>query len=202
MNQSFTIHQIRKLENEEFKKLKSSFILMERAGSACAKFILNKFTFSHATILCGPGNNAGDGFIIARLLKKNKKKVSLYCLNKNTYSGDALKAYKKNKLQKKTFKTFNIKKNSLIIDCLFGIGLNRKIKGILKNVILLVNTSDNLVVAIDIASGLNGNSGKVMGAAIKANYSLALHGIKRGQTKSLGKKFSGKVKVIDIGIRS
>jgi len=152
--------------------------------------------------LCGPGNNAGDGFIIARLLKKNKKKVSLYCLNKNTYSGDALKAYKKNKLQKKTFKTFNIKKNSLIIDCLFGIGLNRKIKGILKNVISQVNTSDNLVVAIDIASGLNGNSGKVMGTAIKANYSLALHGIKRGQTKSLGKKFSGKVKVIDIGIRS
>ena len=74
MNQSFTIHQIRKLENEEFKKLKSSFILMERAGSACAKFILNKFTFSHATILCGPGNNAGDGFIIARLLKKIKKR--------------------------------------------------------------------------------------------------------------------------------
>ena len=79
--------------------------------------------------------------------------------------------------------------------------MNRKIKGILKNIISQVNASDNLIVAIDIASGLNGNSGKVMGTAIKANYSLALHGIKRGQTKSLGKKFSGKVKVIDIGIR-
>ena len=92
MIKTYSTQQIRKLENIEFKKLEDSFSLMERAGNACAKFILNKFTFSHATILCGPGNNAGDGFIVARLLKKNKKKVSLYCLNKNTYSGDALKA--------------------------------------------------------------------------------------------------------------
>ena len=202
MIKTYSTQQIRKLENIEFKKLEDSFSLMERAGNACTKFILSKFKFSHTTILCGPGNNAGDGFIIAKLLKKNKKRVSLYCLNKNTYSGDALKAYKKNKLQKKTFKTFNIKKNSLIIDCLFGIGLNRKIKGILKNIISQVNASDNLIVAIDIASGLNGNSGKVMGIAIKADYSLALHGSKRGQTISLGKKYSGKIKVIDIGIRS
>ena len=92
-------------------------------------------------------------------------------------------------------------KKCIIIDCLFGIGLNRKIKGIYKKIINKVNKSKQKVISIDIASGINGNNGKIMGIAIKANFTYVLHVKKIGHTINPGKKYSGKINIIDIGIK-
>ena len=104
-------------------------------------------------------------------------------------------------MSKKKYEDLYIPKNSVVIDCLFGIGLNRKIKGIFRNIVEKVNSSEAKVISIDIPSGINGNTGKPMGLAVKADFTYALHGKKNGHIYNSGKKYSGRITVIDIGIR-
>ena len=201
MGKIYSVEEIQNIERKEFKKLKSSYVLMKRAGSNCAKKIYKSKLNSKFIVLCGPGNNGGDGLVISQALKKLNQNVILYCLKLMAYKGDVKIAYKKNRLTKNNYNDLNIPKNSVIIDCLFGIGLNRKVKGIHKNIIKKVNKSKQYVISIDIPSGINGDNGKIMGEAIKANSTYTLHAKKIGLTVNSGMKYSGKVSIIDIGIK-
>ena len=201
MSKIYSVEEIQTIEKKEFKKLNNSYVLMKRAGSNCAKKIYKSKLNSKFIVLCGPGNNGGDGLVISQALKKLNQNVILYCLEFITYKGDAKIAYKKNRLTKNNYNDLNIPKNSVIIDCLFGIGLNRKVKGMYKNIIKKVNNSKQHVISIDIPSGINGNNGKIMGEAIKANSTYTLHAKKIGLTVNSGMKYSGKVSIIDIGIK-
>ena len=201
MEKIYSVEEIHNIEKKEFKKLKSSYVLMKRAGTNCAKKIYKSKLNSKFIVLCGPGNNGGDGLVISQGLKKLNQSVILYSLKSMAYKGDAKIAYKKNQLTKNNYNDLNIPKNSVIIDCLFGIGLNRKVKGMYKNIIKKVNKSKQYVISIDIPSGINGNNGKIMGEAIKANSTYTLHAKKIGLTINSGMKYSGKVSIIDIGIK-
>ena len=201
MERIYSVEEIHNIEKKEFKKLKSSYVLMKRAGTNCAKKIYKSKLNSKFIVLCGPGNNGGDGLVISQGLKKLNQSVILYSLKSMTYKGDAKIAYKKNQLTKNNYNDLNISKNSVIIDCLFGIGLNRKVKGMYKNIIKKVNKSKQHVISIDIPSGINGDNGKIMGEAIKANSTYTLHAKKIGLTINSGMKYSGKVSIIDIGIK-
>ena len=201
MRKIYSVEEIQTIEKKEFKKLRSSYVLMKRAGTNCAKKIYKEKLNSKFIVLCGPGNNGGDGLVISQVLKKLNQNVILYCLESMAYKGDAKIAYKKNRLTKNNYNDLNIPKNSVIIDCLFGIGLNRKVKGMYKNIIKKVNNSKQHVISIDIPSGINGNNGKIMGEAIKANSTYTLHAKKIGLTVNSGMKYSGKVSIIDIGIK-
>ena len=201
MERIYSVEEIHNIEKKEFKKLKSSYVLMKRAGTNCAKKIYKSKLNSKFIVLCGPGNNGGDGLVISQGLKKLNQNVILYCLKSAVYKGDAKIAYKKNRLTKNNYNDLNIPKDSVIIDCLFGIGLNKKIKGIYKNIIKKVNKSKQYVISIDIPSGINGNNGKIMGEAIKANSTYTLYAKKIGLTVNSGMKYSGKVSIIDIGIK-
>ena len=201
MEKIYSVEEIHNIEKKEFKKLKSSYVLMKRAGTNCAKKIYKSKLNSKFIVLCGPGNNGGDGLVISQVLKKLNQNVILYCLEFITYKGDAKIAYKKNRLTKNNYNDFNIPKNSVIIDCLFGIGLNRKVKGMYKDIIKKVNKSKQYIISIDIPSGINGNNGKIMGKAIKANSTYTLHAKKIGLTVNSGMKYSGKISIIDIGIK-
>ena len=201
MSKIYSVEEIQTIEKKEFKKLKSSYVLMKRAGTNCTKKIYKSKLNSKFIVLCGPGNNGGDGLVISQVLKKLNQNVILYCLESMAYKGDAKIAYKKNQLTKNNYNDLNIPKDSVIIDCLFGIGLNKKIKGIYKNIIKKVNKSKQYVISIDIPSGINGNNGKIMGEAIKANSTYTLHAKKIGLTVNSGMKYSGKVSIIDIGIK-
>ena len=201
MRKIYSVEEIQTIEKKEFKKLRNSYVLMKRAGTNCAKKIYKSKLNSKFIVLCGPGNNGGDGLVISQVLKKLNQNVILYCLEFITYKGDAKIAYKKNRLTKNNYNNLNIPKNSVIIDCLFGIGLNRKVKGMYKNIIKKVNNSKQHVISIDIPSGIDGNNGKIMGKAIKANSTYTLHAKKIGLTVNSGMKYSGKVSIIDIGIK-
>jgi len=201
MQKIYSVEEIQTIEKEEFKKLRNSYVLMKRAGTNCAKKIYKSKLNGKFIVLCGPGNNGGDGLVISQVLKKLNQNVILYCLESMAYKGDAKIAYKKNRLTKNNYNDLNIPKNSVIIDCLFGIGLNRKVKGMYKNIIKKVNNSKQHVISIDIPSGINGNNGKIMGEAIKANSTYTLHAKKIGLTVNSGMKYSGKVSIIDIGIK-
>ena len=81
MNKIYTIEEIQKIEQHEFKRLKSSFILMNRAGTNCAKKIHKIYPKKNIIVLSGPGNNGGDGLVISQFLKKLNRNVNLYCLS-------------------------------------------------------------------------------------------------------------------------
>jgi len=201
MQKIYSVEEIQTIEKKEFKKLINSFVLMKRAGTNCAKKIYKTKLNGKFIVLCGPGNNGGDGLVISKVLKKLNQNVTLYCLESNNYKGDAKIAYKKNRLTKNNYNDLNIPKNSVIIDCIFGIGLKRKVKGIYKKIIKKVNSSKQHVISIDIPSGINGNNGKIMCEAIKADNTYTLHAKKIGLTVNPGMKYSGKISIIDIGIR-
>ena len=201
MRKIYSVEEIQDIEKKEFKKLRNSYALMKRAGTNCANKIYKSKLNNKFIVLCGPGNNGGDGLVISQALKKFNQNVILYCLESMAYRGDAKIAYKNNRLTKNNYNDLNILKNSVIIDCLFGIGLNRKVKGMYKNIIKKVNKSKQYVISIDIPSGINGNNGKIMGEAIKANSTYTLHAKKIGLTVNSGMKYSGKVSIIDIGIK-
>jgi NAD(P)H-hydrate epimerase len=201
MKKIYSAEEIQTIEKKEFKKLRNSYVLMKRAGTNCAKKIYKSKLNSKFIVLCGPGNNGGDGLVISQVLKKLDQNVTLYCLESTAYKGDAKIAYKKNRLTKNNYNSLNIPKNSIIIDCIFGIGLNRKVKGMYKKIIKKINSLKQHIISIDIPSGINGNNGKIMGEAIKADTTYTLHSKKIGLTVNPGMKYSGKISIIDIGIR-
>ena len=201
MKKTYSVEEIQKIEKKEFKRLKNSYILMKRAGTNCAKKIHKSKKNKKFIVLCGPGNNGGDGLVISQVLKKLNQNITLYCLEHKAYKGDAKVAYNKNYLSKKKYEDLYIPKNSVIIDCLFGIGISRDLRGFYKKIIKKVNNSKQHIISIDIPSGINGNNGKIMGAAIKANSTYTLHAKKIGLTVNYGMKYSGKISIIGIGIR-
>ena len=201
MKKTYSVEEIQKIEKKEFKRLKNSYILMKRAGTNCAKKIYKSKLNGKFIVLCGPGNNGGDGLVISQVLKKLNQNITLYCLDHKAYKGDAKIAYNKNYLYKKKYENLYIPKNSVIIDCLFGIGISRDLKGFYKKIIKKVNSSKQHIISIDIPSGINGNNGKIMGTAIKANSTYTLHAKKIGLTVNYGMKYSGKISIIGIGIR-
>ena len=135
MSEIFNSEEIRRFEQEQFLK-KNSYFFMKKAGKRIFEFINTKFKNKKIIIvLCGPGNNGGDGFVIAKHLMNRGYKVKVYIyVKKNHYKGDALKAFKEFKGESKKIDLFTLQDNTLIVDALFGIGLKRNIKGIYRNI--------------------------------------------------------------------
>jgi len=196
----FMSDEMKRFEKLNFLK-RNSYSFMKKAGNEVFKFIKENFKKKQSVIvLCGPGNNGGDGFIVAKLLIKNGYKIEVYTFTDiKRYKGDALKALKNFKGSTKKIKFFKLKRNALIVDALFGIGLKRKIKGKLRKVFKLIDKSNNSVVSIDIPSGIDSNNGQILGAAIKANFTVTFHRKKAGHILCQGKEYSGKLRVADIG---
>jgi len=200
MSEIFNSEEMRRFEYGQFLK-KDSYSFMQKAGKRVFEFISNNFKNKKSIIvLCGPGNNGGDGFVIARHLMNHGFPVKVYIyVSENYYKGDALKALKEFKGELKKIDLFKLENNALIVDALFGIGLKRSVKGILTKIFNQINKSNNYVVSVDIPSGICSNTGEILGNAIKADVTITFHRKKVGHILGLGKKFSGKLKVMDIG---
>jgi len=196
----FLSEEMKRFEKSNFLE-KNSYSFMKKAGYKVFKFIEDNFKKKQSIIvLCGPGNNGGDGFVIAKHLLNKGHKVQVYTLiDAKKYKGNALKALKEFKGRTKKIRFFKPKKNTLIIDALFGIGIKRKIKGNLEKIIKLLNHADNSVVSVDIPSGISSNNGQILGIAIKADFTVTFHRKKVGHILGHGKEYSGKLKVTDIG---
>ena len=192
--------EMRRFEKSNFLK-KNSYLFMKKAGYEVFKFIKNNFRKRQSSIvLCGPGNNGGDGFVIARNLINEGHKVQVYTLgDTNSYKGDALRALKDFNGPTKKIGFFKLSKKALIIDALFGTGLKRNIKKKLKKTFKLINSSNNPVLSVDIPSGISSSNGKILGTAIKADFTITFHRKKIGHILDKGKEYSGKLKVADIG---
>ncbi len=184
----------------------SEIILMENAGISLFNFIKTKANNnSKILILAGPGSNGGDGFVLMRHLVSNNYNASLYYpANQNKYAGASetnlnilkslnIKLYDLSELN-------NVDNYDIIVDSLFGIGLNKKLDGIYKDIIEKVNSSNALKIAVDISSGLICDSPLVQDTVFNADYTITFSTLKYCQTLYPAKKYSGKVMVHNISI--
>lgn len=189
-----------------------SIVLMENAARAISEEICNMGkTF---VVICGQGNNGGDGLAIARYLFNRGKEVKVYIIGENEhYSSDFktnlnilknLECVKINKVMSEnnicTDLFVNIKKCDVIVDAMFGVGLNRDLKGIFKTIIEEINVNENTVISVDVPSGLDCDKGIPKGISIKSNYTYTFEVMKRGFLNYSAIEYLGKVKVVDIGI--
>ena len=176
----------------------NSFELMQKAGSALFNYIQNH---QNILIIVGAGNNAGDGFIMALLARSHGINVTVWNLiTINQLPPDAAKAaqqYLKHGgilVQDKPNGNYDC-----IVDAIFGTGLNRKITGVFADAINWVNSQDLFVISVDIPSGLDTNTGKIMGCAIKADITVSIICFKPGQVTHHGKDHCGQLFLETLG---
>ena len=178
-----------------------SFALMQRAGQAVAAAAQRLAPDGDIVVVAGRGNNGGDGFIAAADLAARGRKVAVTLLCKpETLTGDAARAAKAWHGALLPFTPQSLGTPALIIDALFGAGLDREIKGEPRAMIEAINLSGAPVLAVDLPSGINGNSGEVMGIAVKATRTVTFFRRKPGHLLLPGRLHCGEVRAADIGI--
>ena len=177
------------------------FALMMSAGQAVAEAAMGLVEEGSIMVVAGRGNNGGDGFVAAAELAARGREVSVILLcERDSLQGDAALAARGWKYPVLPFNPQAIGKPALIIDALFGAGLNRPVKGDPLEMIEAVNANGAPVLAIDLPSGINGTTGAVMGAAINAVETVTFFRRKPAHLLMPGRKHSGRVRLADIGI--
>lgn len=180
---------------------KSGANLMETAGLTVVREITGHVDGRTALILCGPGNNGGDGFVIARHLKAQGWFVDVALLgNKENLRGDAFVMANLWEGEIHPITIGMIGDHSVIVDAIFGTGLSKDIVGDLAAVINKVNEISSYKVAVDIPSGIEGDTGRVLGTAFKADKTVTFACKKPAHLIYPGKSHSGEIVVADIGI--
>ena len=181
-----------------------SLELMEHAAQACVQVLEDeKVDLSHVCVVCGSGNNGGDGFAIARILQNNRCSVETFCVgNPEHYTEETQEQM--HRLQecggKITYGMPQEDSYSVVIDAVFGVGLSRKVEGRYRQVIEQMNRMRGTKFAVDIPSGLSATTGCILGCAFKADYTVTFQLKKIGLELSQGRAIAGRVIVPDIGI--
>ena len=182
-----------------------SLVLMERAALAVRDEVLNAFPLNlqNIVVVAGSGNNGGDGLDVARLLHIAGVKVTILNVGNPDHSSNEHQVQDRICQYYKIPQTSDLnvlKDASLIVDALFGIGIDRPVEGNYATAIEAINNSDAVVVAVDMPSGINTDTGEVMGVAVNATATVTFAVNKVGLTKSAGKKHAGRVVVAsDMG---
>lgn len=173
--------------------------LMFRAGSAAAEIIMQKYDCRNKkiTVVCGRGNNGGDGCVIAGILAENGGRVTVATPFGAPSTENA--AYYYNKLKYVTKTDAFTPDADIIVDAIFGIGLNRAPDEKTAEVINAINSSDGIRVAVDIPSGVGADSGRVLGCAVNADLTVTFIALKPCFVLPDGSDYCGEVLVADIG---
>ena len=179
----------------------NSFKLMINAGKKTAKEIQSNYKKTKTLILCGIGGNGGDGFITAQELLNKGWDIEVAIIgNKNKIKDDSLKALKKLKINTHDFKDIQLEKIGLFVDAIIGIGLSRNIKDNISKVLKIIDNHNSPIVALDIPSGIDCNSGKILGYAAHCELVITFSSLKYGHILTPGSEKSKNIKVINIGI--
>jgi ADP-dependent NAD(P)H-hydrate dehydratase / NAD(P)H-hydrate epimerase len=179
-----------------------SYRLMEKAGAAVAAAALRLYPGAQRfLVLCGPGNNGGDGYVAARLLHESGARVDIFHLgDPGRLKGDALRAMAACTLQGEDIGRYEPREGDVVIDGLFGAGLARDVPPDVANLIRAVDRAGTPVIAIDLPSGLDGRTGAVLGAAFRAAHTVTFMTRKPGHLLIPGRELCGTLEVFDIGI--
>ncbi len=183
------------------------FVLMERAGRAVARAtvaLAGRRYGARVAIVCGKGNNGGDGFVAARVL--HREGVAVRCLllaDESEYQGDAaahLKEMSRAGVKPRPFEANVLGRSDVVVDAIFGTGFRGRAEGRPAEAIEAINSNGARVLAVDIPSGVAGDTGAVEGPAVRANVTVAIAAQKLGTVLQPGAGNAGQVAVVDIGI--
>lgn len=180
---------------------KSGTQLMERAGTAVAQAVAEHFPKGDVVVLCGPGNNGGDGFVAARLLARKGRHVRVFATGPlSSYKGDAYFMAESWNGPIGALSPGALDGAAVVVDAILGAGLSRDVEGVVDAIIAELNAGDIPVVAVDVPSGIHGDSGAVMGRAVDADVTVTFFRKKPGHLLLPGRAHCGHVQVADIGI--
>ncbi|QNX03943.1 NAD(P)H-hydrate dehydratase [Acinetobacter seifertii] len=193
---------IRAWEQRWFAAQNSSLGLMQQAAWSITQQLMVLFE-NHATkniaVWCGQGNNAGDGYFIASYLKQAGFHVEIFAaeLGDSTDLQYAVDFAKENNVQ--VHQDFEVSKTfDCHIDALFGIGLNRELNDYWQHAIRQFNEQAGLKISIDIPSGLQANTGRILPSAVKADHTFTVLGLKAGLFTGQGKEYTGQIHLVNL----
>lgn len=200
-----TAAEMRRYDSNTSEKIGiSPEVLMERAALKALEAVERYCREKKGTafVLAGTGNNGGDGLALARLLCGRGFSVEVMCV------GDRRKATALWKKQSRILKSYPVKtvtgpsrrEYTVVIDAMFGIGLSRAPEGVFRRGVELVNGLEGYKIALDLPSGVDSDTGKVPGCAVRADETVTFAFCKRGLMMYPGCEYAGKVTVADIGI--
>ena len=184
-----------------------SITLMENAGKAVSEIALTEFKNikdKKAAIFCGSGNNGGDGFVAARHLFNKGIDVSVYLIGRRANLKNDSKVNAE-ALDNIGFEIREISapisiEHGLIIDAIFGIGLKGEVKEPARSIISGLNKKTITIISVDVPSGLDADTGEILGVSVKAGITVTMQFPKQGFYKNKGPACTGKVIITDIGI--
>lgn len=207
------------MRNLDYKTINETgipgIVLMENAGRGVFNFLCSQFKDlkdKKISLIAGSGNNGGDGLVVARYLTNNGIYCKVFLLSSiEKIKGDALinlhiiqnmgiPLIEITSLDQWKMAVNEIKGTHLLIDAIFGTGLNTEIKDFFKNVVQDINELSLPKISIDIPSGVNASNGKIMGVSIKADFTITLGLPKVGHFTYPGADFIGSLKLVDISI--
>lgn len=193
----FTEAQIRALDRYAIEQLGiPSYTLMTRAGEAGLRALRSCWPASErVVVLCGPGNNGGDGYVLARAALEQRMDVRAVALtDPGQLKDDARRAWQDFRAAGGVTTEWQpdlIERADVIVDAIFGVGLSRPVGGVIAAAIECVNASPAHVMSLDIPSGLATDSGRLFGAAIQAERTISFLGLKLGFYVGEGPNFTG-----------
>ncbi|MBX9689698.1 MAG: NAD(P)H-hydrate dehydratase [Candidatus Obscuribacterales bacterium] len=212
-----TTAQVRALEAAWIKNCHEHWgmVLMEIAGLSASKMLLDLMEGMPAavTVLCGRGNNGGDGLVIARHLYRAGVDVSVFMIGSSSGTSNSAE----NQINRDILESLGIEINiiaendleplktsiwetSAIVDALLGTGLDRPVEGLYAELIEMMNESARPILSVDIPSGINSDTGQIMGTAVRAAATATFGSIKPGLLCHPGAMLAGEIKIIDIGL--
>jgi hydroxyethylthiazole kinase-like uncharacterized protein yjeF len=181
-------------------------VLMDRAGRAVARAAIRVAGGRYgrrAVVACGPGSNGGDGFVAARILRREGMAVACLLIDDAPVEGAARSHFARlagEGVAAEPFEPRRVEDADVIVDAIFGTGFRGTAKGVAATAIEAINASGAPVVAVDIPSGVAGATGHVQGPAVSAEVTVAIAAEKIGTALPPGALFAGDVEVVDIGI--
>ena len=181
-----TADQVRALDRHAIEDLQiPSYTLMTRAGEAALGALRSCWpSAQRIAIVCGPGNNGGDGYVLARLAREQRLAVVAIGLHEPGHlQGDALRAHDDFIAAGGTvgeWQTNCLRGADVVVDAIFGVGLSRPVAGVAAEAIAAINDSDAHVLALDIPSGLHADTGEILGDVVHAERTVTFLGQKLG----------------------
>lgn len=209
--------QMREVDKKAIEELKiPGILLMENAGRAVYEQVLEiidtiEDELSSVLVICGKGNNGGDGFVAARHLIENDIQTTAVSLfRKDNLSGSALinhdilenftEIVYMDEIDLEKLKQM-ISASTIIVDAILGTGLSSAVKGNIKDIINSINEyAEGFIVSVDVPSGVNADTGEILGAAVVADYTVTFHALKHGLISYPGAEHAGEVIIVPIGI--
>jgi ADP-dependent NAD(P)H-hydrate dehydratase / NAD(P)H-hydrate epimerase len=204
----FSAAQIREWDKQSIHEEGiESEVLMERAAGACYRWLIDRNLTKNIRVFCGKGNNGGDGLALARLLLENQIDVSVYILETGKAGSND---FQLNLLRLHTLTTNihfihssdyfpSIQKDDIIIDALFGTGLNKPIDGVAAELVDFINKNEAVIISIDIPSGLFSDVSSLSFTVIKADYTLCFTQ-KLAFLLAENEQFFGRLEFMNIGL--